>query len=81
MVVHECMVFMNTIILLYTVGSELQIKIADFGLARKLNAKNYFEIEGNGVLPIRTMAPECFLTGHFTPASDVWYKLYFHAIM
>ena len=49
------------------------IKIADFGLAQRLNSKNYFTIEGSGVLPIRTMATECFITGRFTTASDVWY--------
>lgn len=55
---------------LYAVGAGLCIKIADFGLARKINKS--FKIEGGSVLPVRSMAPECFITGEFTTASDVW---------
>ena len=46
--------------------------MADFGLAQRLNQNNYYLDEEGGVLPIRTMAPEIFLTGQFTISSDVW---------
>ena len=55
------------------VGSGLRIKISDFGLAHELNSENYCSVEEGCVLPIRTMAPEVFLTGQFTTTSDVWY--------
>ena len=57
---------------LYTVGSGLQIKIADFGLARGVYDKDYYRVAGRAVLPVRWMAPECLLYGIFTSASDVW---------
>lgn len=56
----------------HTVGSGLRIKIADFGLARGLQAKDYYKIVGSAVLPVKWMAPECLLFGIFTSASDVW---------
>lgn len=59
--------------LLISVGTGLRIKIADFGLARKMNSQHFVSIEGGCVLPIRTMAPECFTSGQFTVATDVWY--------
>ena len=55
---------------LCAVGAGLCIKIADFGLARKINKS--FKIEEGSVLPVRSMAPECFITGEFTTASDIW---------
>ncbi|CAI8011353.1 Inactive tyrosine-protein kinase transmembrane receptor ROR1 [Geodia barretti] len=54
------------------VGAGLRIKMADFGLAQRLNQNNYYLDGEGGVLPIRTMAPEIFLTGQFTISSDVW---------
>ena len=57
---------------LHTVGSGLQIKIADFGLARGIGNKDYYRIAGAAVLPVRWMAPESLLLGKFTTASDVW---------
>ncbi len=62
---HAC----NNIII---VGSGLQIKIADFGLARGVNSNNYYRIAGSAVLPVRWMAPESLLLGKFSSASDVW---------
>ena len=59
------------------VGAGLSIKISDFGLAKRLNEDNYCAVEEGGVLPIRTMAPEIFLTGHFTTSSDIWYVCYY----
>ncbi len=55
------------------VGSGLQIKIADFGLARGVNNKDYYRVAGSAVLPVRWMAPESLLLGKFSSASDVWW--------
>ena len=55
------------------VGANLQIKIADFGLARGVYDKDYYRVAGRALLPVRWMAPECLLYGVFTTASDVWY--------
>ena len=56
----------------HAVGQQLEIKIADFGLARGVLEKCYYKVVGNTVLPIRSMAPESLLYGIFTTASDVW---------
>ena len=58
--------------MMHIVGSGLQIKIADFGLARGINNKDYYRLTGSAVLPVRWMAPESLLLGKFTTASDVW---------
>ena len=58
---------------MYTVGTNLQIKIADFGLARGIYDKDYYRVAGRTFLPVRWMAPECLLYGIFTTASDVWW--------
>ena len=55
-----------------TVGSNLEIKIADFGLARSIYDKDYYKLTGKAALPVRWMAPECLIYGIFTTASDVW---------
>ncbi len=57
---------------IYVVGSGLQIKIADFGLARGVNNKDYYRIAGSAVLPVRWMSPESLFLGKFSSASDVW---------
>ena len=57
----------------FTVGTGLQVKIADFGMARYVAAdKEYYKVEGKAVLPIRWLAPESLLYGIFSTASDVW---------
>ncbi len=56
----------------YLVGSDLQIKIADFGLARGVHNKDYYRIASSTKLPVRWMAPESLLLGKFSSASDVW---------
>ena len=60
----------------YTVGSCLQVKLADFGLARGVQQKDYYRIAGQAVLPVRWLAPESLVYGVFTSASDVWYVNY-----
>ena len=53
------------------VGQKYIIKIADFGMSRKLYDRNYYRIQGKAVLPIRWMSSECFY-GRFSEKTDVW---------
>lgn len=53
------------------VGSNLEIKIADFGMSRSLYSSYYYRISGRAMLPIRWMANECFY-GKFSEKTDVW---------
>ena len=53
------------------VGSNLKIKIADFGMSRSLYSSYYYRISGRAMLPIRWMANECFY-GKFSEKTDVW---------
>jgi hypothetical protein len=54
------------------VGPNLEVKVADFGLAKVIQEKDYYKVAGRAVLPVRWMAPESLLFGVFTSASDVW---------
>ena len=56
----------------FAVGTNLVVKIADFGLARGVHDKDYYRVAGTQILPVRAMAPESLLYGMFTTASDVW---------
>ena len=50
------------------------VKIGDFGLARDIYKKDrldYYRKEGEGLLPVRWMAPESLIDGVFTSQSDV----------
>ena len=53
------------------VGQNNIIKIADFGMSRKLYDSHYYRIHGRAILPIRWMATECFY-GKFSQKTDVW---------
>ena len=55
------------------VGESLRVKLADFGLARRMEDKDYYLMGGKRVLPVRWMAPESLVYGLSTSASDVWY--------
>ncbi|KAK0161869.1 hypothetical protein PV327_008274 [Microctonus hyperodae] len=48
------------------------VKIGDFGLARDIYKNDYYRKEGEGLLPVRWMAPESLMDGVFTTQSDVW---------
>lgn len=48
------------------------VKIGDFGLARDIYKHDYYRKEGEGLLPVRWMAPESLVDGVFTKHSDVW---------
>ncbi|XP_057313363.1 uncharacterized protein LOC130654766 [Hydractinia symbiolongicarpus] len=51
---------------------DMSVKIADFGLARGTNGKEYYQKEDEGLLPIKWMAPEAILYQKYTSKSDVW---------
>ena len=46
-------------------------QITDFGLSRDISAKDYYKAK-NAPVPIKWLAPEALLNGHFTTQSDVW---------
>ncbi|NXA42101.1 ROS1 kinase, partial [Eudromia elegans] len=48
------------------------VKIGDFGLARDIYKNDYYRKRGEGLLPVRWMAPESLMDGVFTNRSDVW---------
>lgn len=48
------------------------VKIGDFGLARDIYKSDYYRKEGEGLLPVRWMAPEALIDGLFTNSSDIW---------
>ena len=51
----------------------LIVKVADFGLSRNIEDKNYYKSERiNQKLPIRWMAMESIITNKYDTKSDVW---------
>ncbi|XP_065213912.1 integrin alpha-PS2-like [Planococcus citri] len=48
------------------------MKIADFGLARDIQNKEYYRKKTKGRLPVKWMAPEALSHGRYTAQSDVW---------
>ncbi|KAM6405293.1 proto-oncogene tyrosine-protein kinase ROS isoform 3-T3 [Pluvialis apricaria] len=53
-------------------SSSRVVKIGDFGLARDIYKNDYYRKRGEGLLPVRWMAPESLVDGVFTNRSDVW---------
>uniref|UniRef100_G1LGZ2 Tyrosine-protein kinase receptor n=1 Tax=Ailuropoda melanoleuca TaxID=9646 RepID=G1LGZ2_AILME len=64
---RNCLVSMKD----YTSPSRV-VKIGDFGLARDIYKNDYYRKTGEGLLPVRWMAPESLMDGIFTTQSDVW---------
>uniref|UniRef100_A0A8C4QCB3 Tyrosine-protein kinase receptor n=1 Tax=Eptatretus burgeri TaxID=7764 RepID=A0A8C4QCB3_EPTBU len=56
----------------YNPDSNRVVKIGDFGLARDIYRFDYYRKGGEGLLPVRWMAPESLQDGIFTIRSDVW---------
>ncbi|KAH7693583.1 serine/threonine-protein kinase RIO3, partial [Aphelenchoides avenae] len=48
------------------------VKVADFGLARKLMEEDIYEARTGAKFPIKWTAPEAATCGNFTVKSDVW---------
>ncbi|XP_044758966.1 discoidin domain-containing receptor 2-like isoform X2 [Coccinella septempunctata] len=53
------------------VGKRYEIKISDFGSCRQIYSSDYCQIAGS-LLPLRWMAWESVISGHFSSKSDVW---------
>ena len=53
------------------VTAERTAKIADFGLARELQDKEYYRKLGDGRLPVKWMAPEALQQRRYSSQSDV----------
>ncbi|NXT80261.1 ROS1 kinase, partial [Zapornia atra] len=53
-------------------SSSRVVKIGDFGLARDIYRNDYYRKRGEGLLPVRWMAPESLIDGVFTSRSDIW---------
>lgn len=54
------------------VGTDMFVKIADFGMSRNIYHSDYYRVGGEAMLPIRWMPPEAILYGKFTVAADVF---------
>ena len=55
------------------VASDYTVKIGDFGLSRDIHMSDYYRVGLNTLLPVRWMAPECFLKdGKYSSKSDVF---------
>ncbi|KAI3357075.1 hypothetical protein L3Q82_015452 [Scortum barcoo] len=54
------------------VAHDLTVKIGDFGMTRDIYEKDYYRKGGDGLLPVRWMAPESLKDGVFTTHSDGW---------
>ena len=53
--------------------AKLNVKIADFGLARDVYERDYYRSENKkNKLPIRWMAPESITKGFYSSMTDVW---------
>ncbi|XP_050398346.1 uncharacterized protein LOC126816156 [Patella vulgata] len=54
------------------VHADKTVKLADFGMTRKMHESDYYRFSRKGMLPVRWMAPESLWDGLFTSKSDVW---------
>nr|KAF6396844.1 insulin receptor related receptor [Rousettus aegyptiacus] len=54
------------------VSQDFTVKIGDFGMTRDVYETDYYRKGGQGLLPVRWMAPESLKDGIFTTHSDVW---------
>lgn len=54
------------------VGTQLTVKIADFGMSRDVYTCDYYKMGGERPMPVRWMSPESIVYARFTHESDVW---------
>ncbi|CAG2248820.1 HGFR [Mytilus edulis] len=54
------------------VDDNLQIKVANFGLARDVYTQNVYSSDNKKTLPVKWMAPESLKNGIYSTQSDVW---------
>uniref|UniRef100_A0A0A1WF79 Tyrosine-protein kinase receptor n=1 Tax=Zeugodacus cucurbitae TaxID=28588 RepID=A0A0A1WF79_ZEUCU len=54
------------------VGSDLTVKIGDFGMTRDVYETDYYRKGDKGLLPVRWMPPESLRDGIYSTASDVF---------
>ncbi|CAG9567364.1 unnamed protein product [Danaus chrysippus] len=54
------------------VGTNLAVKIADFGMSRDVYTCDYYKMGGERPMPVRWMSPESIVYARFTHESDVW---------
>lgn len=53
-------------------GTGYKIKVTDLGMSRSLYSADYYQVDGEALLPIRWMSWESILLEKFTTKSDVW---------
>ena len=54
------------------VAKDFTVRIADFGLSRRVGSENDYYTSSGGMLPLRWTAPEAVLYQKFSEKSDVW---------
>ena len=54
------------------INDELEVKIADFGLARDVQENDYYKKVREGLMPIKWMALESLRYRRYTVQSDIW---------
>lgn len=50
----------------------MTVKVADFGLARDVYEEEFYVPQGLSKVPLKWLAPECFIESKYTVQSDVW---------
>ncbi|XP_051020218.1 proto-oncogene tyrosine-protein kinase ROS isoform X2 [Acomys russatus] len=70
--IHRDLAARNCLVSVNDYTSPRVVKIGDFGLAREIYKNDYYRKRGEGLLPVRWMAPENLMDGIFTSQSDVW---------
>ncbi|XP_011857747.1 PREDICTED: proto-oncogene tyrosine-protein kinase ROS [Mandrillus leucophaeus] len=70
--IHRDLAARNCLVSVKDYTSPRIVKIGDFGLARDIYKNDYYRKRGEGLLPVRWMAPESLMDGIFTTQSDVW---------
>ncbi|XP_005363674.1 proto-oncogene tyrosine-protein kinase ROS [Microtus ochrogaster] len=70
--IHRDLAARNCLVSVKDYTSPRVVKIGDFGLAREIYKNDYYRKRGEGLLPVRWMAPENLMDGIFTSQSDVW---------